>query len=99
MIELVVSSVPPVELKVTVDAIETPTLGPALELERSHVGLSLISMMQQLAGSSLLFIRCTMPQLCSKISTIFAAYYELSVLSARKSVFQTNFSFPSMINA
>lgn len=97
MIELVVSSVPPVELKVTVDAIETPTL--ALELERSHVGLSLISMMQQLAGSSLLFIRCTMPQLCSKISTIFAAYYELSVLSARKSVFQTNFSFPSMINA
>lgn len=53
MIELVVSSVPPVELKVTVDAIETPTL--ALELERSHVGLSLISMMQQLAGSSLLF--------------------------------------------
>lgn len=54
MIELVVSSVPPVELKVTVDAIETPTLGPALELERSHVGLSLISMMQQLAGSSLL---------------------------------------------
>lgn len=55
MIELVVSSVPPVELEVTVDAIETPTLGPALELERSHVGLSLISMMQQLAGSSLLF--------------------------------------------
>lgn len=59
MIELVVSSVPPVELKVPVDAIETPTLGPAcsvrLELERSHVGLSLISMMQQLAGSSLLF--------------------------------------------